>query len=352
MSTKQHVTHQAANTRIQQGLRWFKATMLVVVWMLVFKVIFAFGSPDSVGKLAEALLVLIGSPLVFGLPAFFLGLAAWRKPHPESSAGDGDSQAAGDETAIYSAISDELESGAIDKALWTRLFAQCGGDENKVKAAYIQRRAEVLAAAESAKRSRKMSAQAAAGGAFKATDRWKAHSGMTVTPGAGAESIRWWQLIMSSGVTAVVVAAAYAVYGVPESAVPNLAVDVMELSNLHAIDTSDVHTAPDDPAVLIVDASISHRAEEAQHYPWLELTLTDAHDRPVARRALSPDDYLGKARSPTFLSGTNVQVSFRAHISALPESGAVTRYRLYLFFPSTEPERLASQLNADALRLV
>ncbi len=47
-----------------------------------------------------------------------------------------------DEDAIYAAIAKELDTGATDKGLWTRLFAECDGDENKTKVAYIKHRAE------------------------------------------------------------------------------------------------------------------------------------------------------------------------------------------------------------------
>lgn len=51
-----------------------------------------------------------------------------------------------DESAIYTAIANELESGAIDKGLWTRLFAENDGDESKTKAAYIRQRANQMLA--------------------------------------------------------------------------------------------------------------------------------------------------------------------------------------------------------------
>lgn len=51
-----------------------------------------------------------------------------------------------DEDAIYASIAAELETGVTDKALWTRLFAQFDGDENKTKAAYIKHRATALIA--------------------------------------------------------------------------------------------------------------------------------------------------------------------------------------------------------------
>lgn len=53
-----------------------------------------------------------------------------------------------DEEAIYAAIAQELEAGVADKALWTRLFAEAGGDGNKVKALYIKQRFDRLAAQE------------------------------------------------------------------------------------------------------------------------------------------------------------------------------------------------------------
>ncbi len=53
-----------------------------------------------------------------------------------------------DEDAIYTMVADELETGKTDKGLWTRLFAECGGDEKQVKALYITRRVEKLLEAE------------------------------------------------------------------------------------------------------------------------------------------------------------------------------------------------------------
>lgn len=53
-----------------------------------------------------------------------------------------------DEDAIYAAIGQELESGNTDKGLWTRLFAECGGDETQTKVLYIKARADRLLNAE------------------------------------------------------------------------------------------------------------------------------------------------------------------------------------------------------------
>ena len=53
-----------------------------------------------------------------------------------------------DEERIYATIAMELETGATDKGLWTRLFAECSGDELQMKVLYIKQRAERLISAE------------------------------------------------------------------------------------------------------------------------------------------------------------------------------------------------------------
>ena len=53
-----------------------------------------------------------------------------------------------DEDAIYAAIANELKTGATNEGLWIRLFAECDGDENRTKVAYIKQRAAKLGAIE------------------------------------------------------------------------------------------------------------------------------------------------------------------------------------------------------------
>lgn len=57
-----------------------------------------------------------------------------------------------EEDTIYTIVAEELESGNTDKGLWTRLFAECGGDEKQVKTLYITRRVEKLMGVEKARR--------------------------------------------------------------------------------------------------------------------------------------------------------------------------------------------------------
>lgn len=56
----------------------------------------------------------------------------------------GQLEVAVEEDRIYASIARELETGAEHKGLWTRLFAECGGDEKQTKVLYIKQRAERL----------------------------------------------------------------------------------------------------------------------------------------------------------------------------------------------------------------
>jgi len=49
-----------------------------------------------------------------------------------------------DTNAIYAEIAEEIESNNTDKGLWTRLFAECDGDEKRTEVQYIKRRAAHL----------------------------------------------------------------------------------------------------------------------------------------------------------------------------------------------------------------
>ena len=65
-----------------------------------------------------------------------------------------------DEEAIYETIAAELESGATDKGLWTRVFAECEGDEKRTRVLYIKQRAEKLKVIESVRREQVAAQQA------------------------------------------------------------------------------------------------------------------------------------------------------------------------------------------------
>jgi len=101
-------------------------------------------------------------------------------------------------------------------------------------------------------------------------------------------------------------------------------------AELIGIEASELAAERGAAGVLTLSGVLRNRATFAQAHPALELTLTDAQDRPLARRILSPKDYLGEraARETAFPAGG--EASFRLHIDAagLGASG----YRIYLFY--------------------
>ncbi len=103
--------------------------------------------------------------------------------------------------------------------------------------------------------------------------------------------------------------------------------DVAALS----IDASDLQADPAHRGLLVLTATVRNRAPYPVGYPHLELTLTDAQDRVVVRRALTPADYAsGTADTGAGIPG-NGEVPVRLFIDASATSQA--GYRLYLFFP-------------------
>ena len=97
------------------------------------------------------------------------------------------------------------------------------------------------------------------------------------------------------------------------------------------IEASDLQADPAHRGLLILTATLRNRAAYPLAYPYLELTLTDAQDQVVVRRALAPADYMrGTADLARGIPGNDeVQVRLFVDASATTQAG----YRLYLFFP-------------------
>lgn len=68
------------------------------------------------------------------------------KVHPKANYSLNLPQKFEDEERAYEEIAKEIETGAVDKGLWTRLFVECDGDERKTKLLYIKQRLERLVA--------------------------------------------------------------------------------------------------------------------------------------------------------------------------------------------------------------
>jgi predicted Zn finger-like uncharacterized protein len=98
-----------------------------------------------------------------------------------------------------------------------------------------------------------------------------------------------------------------------------------------SIDASDLQADPAHRGLLILNATIRNRAGYALAYPYVELTLTDASDQVVVRRALAPEEYAGGTADLGNGIPANGEAVLRLFIdaSATQQAG----YRLYLFYP-------------------
>jgi predicted Zn finger-like uncharacterized protein len=103
--------------------------------------------------------------------------------------------------------------------------------------------------------------------------------------------------------------------------------------DLMAIESSDLESDRRQEGVIVLNAVIHNRAQFAQEYPALELTLTDERDQPVLRRVLAPAEYLqnNPGPGPGRGIGPGAQATVRLHF----HTGGVRAvgYRLYLFYP-------------------
>jgi predicted Zn finger-like uncharacterized protein len=98
-----------------------------------------------------------------------------------------------------------------------------------------------------------------------------------------------------------------------------------------SIDASDLQADTTNPSVMVLSATIRNRAIFNQQHPMLELTLTDAQDQPVVRRALAPQDYLSKTANIQAGFAANTEIAIKVFIEG--SQVKATGYRLYLFYP-------------------
>ena len=98
-----------------------------------------------------------------------------------------------------------------------------------------------------------------------------------------------------------------------------------------SIEASDLQADPAHRGLLVLSATIRNRAPYAVGFPFLELSLTDAQDHAVVRRALAPADYVGGTANTALGIPGNSEVPVKLFIDASATTQA--GYRLYLFFP-------------------
>jgi predicted Zn finger-like uncharacterized protein len=96
-----------------------------------------------------------------------------------------------------------------------------------------------------------------------------------------------------------------------------------------SIEASDLH--PGKKGGLELTATLRNRAQYAQAWPHLELTLTDGADKPIVRKIIMPAQYLPTSSNEAigFEANGELAVQLQLDPGNLPAAG----YRLYLFYP-------------------
>ncbi|MGH8714693.1 MAG: DUF3426 domain-containing protein, partial [Casimicrobiaceae bacterium] len=98
-----------------------------------------------------------------------------------------------------------------------------------------------------------------------------------------------------------------------------------------SIEASDLQADPAHKGLLILAATIRNRAAHALAYPYLELTLSNAQDQIVVRRAFAPGEYLSGAADLDGGIPGNAELAIKLFIDASTTSQA--GYQVYLFYP-------------------
>ncbi len=98
-----------------------------------------------------------------------------------------------------------------------------------------------------------------------------------------------------------------------------------------SIEASDLQADPAHRGLLILTATVRNRAAAEVAYPYVELTLTDAQDRIVVRRAIAPSEYLSAGANVARGIPASGEVALKLFIDASATTQA--GYRVYLFYP-------------------
>ena len=96
------------------------------------------------------------------------------------------------------------------------------------------------------------------------------------------------------------------------------------------IEISDLNRLPDRDDAFVLSTTLRNESAVAQAYPHLELTLTNALDRAVARRVFTPQEWL-PADAPK--DGFGARKELEVSVSFMAEGLDASGYRLYVFHP-------------------
>ncbi|NMF90653.1 DUF3426 domain-containing protein, partial [Aromatoleum petrolei] len=107
-------------------------------------------------------------------------------------------------------------------------------------------------------------------------------------------------------------------------------VELPRIAGLISVESSDLQSEPGKAARFVLNATIRNRAPHPLAWPHLELTLTDARDRPLVRRTLAPQEWFpGADLAQGFAAGRDIAVTLPFAADGLGATG----YRIYAFYP-------------------
>jgi predicted Zn finger-like uncharacterized protein len=108
-------------------------------------------------------------------------------------------------------------------------------------------------------------------------------------------------------------------------------VPLPQKADLMSIESSDLEADPAQSGVIALNALLRNHAAYAQAFPYLELTLTDAQDKPLGRRTFHPAEYLkpGEVETSGLAANRELSVKLNLDTTDLKPAG----YRLFLFYP-------------------
>ncbi|MGV3741024.1 MAG: DUF3426 domain-containing protein [Burkholderiaceae bacterium] len=98
-----------------------------------------------------------------------------------------------------------------------------------------------------------------------------------------------------------------------------------------SIESSELQSLPASPNKFTLVALLRNQAATDQAWPYLELTLNDMNEKPVARKVFQPKDYL--ASTEIVYAGFPEQSEHQVRIAFEMLQLKAAGYRLYLFYP-------------------
>lgn len=100
--------------------------------------------------------------------------------------------------------------------------------------------------------------------------------------------------------------------------------------DLISIDASDLEASSQQASIIMLSAQLHNRASYTQAYPNIELSLTDIHDKVIARRDFTPAMYLKTQDNELlgFAANREISVKLQLDTTDLKPDG----YKLFLYY--------------------